>query len=318
MTGSKKAVIDRPARHAVRVSPDLVNLRVADLRVGRFGRERGLDPSHVAALAEVHEAWPPIIVARADHSVVDGQHRVAAARDLGLRSLRAVFFDGTSDEAYIEFVRQNVSHGLPLGLAERRHAARRMLTSDPSRSDRGIAVVCGLSPKTVAKIRAQGGTKAGGSRTLAAKRVGRDGRLRPVDAAELRARITRELEEQPGAPLRQIARQVGASPETVRSVKLRLHDQRHAEQSPSGATILGLPTGRTRRLAEDPAFASREDCEGFTKLFDTTTVDRAKLLAHVDAVPLSRIYDVADEARRRAAHWREFADILESRVRRRA
>jgi ParB-like chromosome segregation protein Spo0J len=290
-------------------------VRLEDLHAGRFGRERGIDPSHVAALAEVPEAWPPILVARADHSIIDGQHRVAAARDLGLVNIRASFFDGSPDDAYIEFVRRNVGHGLPLGLAERRHAARRMLAADPSRSDRGIAKVCGLSPKTIGKIRSQGD---GGSRALAAKRVGRDGRLRPVDAADLRARITRELEAQPSAPLRQIARQVGASPETVRSVKLRLHQDRRPQPPSGGATVVGLSTQRARRLGQDVAFASREGCQGFTKLFDTTGVDRAVLLAHIDDIPLSRIYDVADEARRRAAHWREFADVLESRVRRRA
>ena len=254
MPSSKNAVKSRTVAEEADAH-DAVNVPVADLRAGRFGRERGIDPSHVAALAEVHQAWPPIIVARVDHSVIDGQHRVAAARDLGLLNLRAVFFDGSPDDAYIEFVRRNVSHGLPLGLAERRHAARRMLASDPSRSDRGIATVCGLSPKTVAKIRAQGGSRSRGSSALAAKRVGRDGRLRPVDAADLRARITRELEEQPGAPLRQIARQVGASPETVRSVKLRLHEERRPQPSSGGATVLGLPTQRARRLGQDVAFA---------------------------------------------------------------
>jgi hypothetical protein len=88
--------------------------------------------------------------------------------------------------------------------------------------------------------------------------------------------------------------------------------------SPRDATILGLPTDRgSRRLREDPAFASREDAECFAALFDATTIERATLIGHVESVPLSRIYEVADEARRRAELWREFADVLESRVHRR-
>jgi hypothetical protein len=102
-------------------------------------------------------------------------------------------------------------------------------------------------------------------------------------------------------------------------VKLRMDEPVRADESPRGATILGLPTGRarTRRLGEDPAFASRDDAERFATLFDATTVDRASLLGHVESIPLSRIYEVADEARQRAELWREFADVLESRVRRR-
>jgi len=98
--------------------------------------------------------------------------------------------------------------------------------------------------------------RAGGHGPLA-RRTGRDGRARPVDVAELRARITRAIEEQPTAPLREIARQVGASAETVRSVKARA----------------GQPSGAV----------SRDDADVFAKLFDTTTVEGASLLAHVES-----------------------------------
>ena len=106
-------------------------------------RAAGIDPRHVAALAEVAAHWPPIVVNRADSSVVDGHHRIAAARQLGLRELCVTWFDGSAEDAYLEFVRCNVGHGLPLTLAERRHAARQMLRSHAERSDRAIASVCG-------------------------------------------------------------------------------------------------------------------------------------------------------------------------------
>jgi hypothetical protein len=38
----------------------------------------------------------------------------------------------------------------------------------------------------------------------------------------------------------------------------------------------------------------------------------------VGAVPLSRVYEIADEARRRAGFWSRFAEALEGQVRRRA
>jgi ParB-like chromosome segregation protein Spo0J len=315
MGSSNVAVERRGVRaHAAPKSP--ASVRLADLRTGCYAREGGLDAAHVAALAEVPEAWPPIVVAREDYSVVDGHHRVAAANDLGLRRVRAVFFDGTPEEAYAEFVRRNVAHGLPLSLAERRRAARRMLGVDASRSDRSIAADCALSPKTVGKLRSElASAPPRGTEAAVTRRTGRDGRRRPVDAAALRARIARELEQEPTAPLREIARRVRASPETVRSVKRRMIEPTPTDHSPREATVLGLPTDRgRRRLAEDPAFASRADAEIFATLFDATTVDRASLIGHVESVPLSRIYEVADEARRRAELWREFADVLESRV----
>jgi hypothetical protein len=44
-------------------------------------------------------------------------------------------------------------------------------------------------------------------------------------------------------------------------------------------------------------------------------VNRDDVAAFVDAIPLSRIYEVVDEARRRAAVWESFAVQLEKRAR---
>ena len=62
----------------------------------------------------------------------------------------------------------------------------------------------------------------------------------------------------------------------------------------------------------------REGGEQFVEWFDATTVDDADGWAHLGVVPLSRTYEVADEARRRAAFWASFAEALERQVRRRA
>src|SRR5262245_51672201 len=91
--------------------PDEVDLAITDLNPAPSRRANGLDPAHVARLAELPDRWPPIVVRRADSTVIDGQHRVAAARSLGLTHVRAVLFDGSSDDAYVEFVRCNVGHG---------------------------------------------------------------------------------------------------------------------------------------------------------------------------------------------------------------
>jgi hypothetical protein len=296
------------------------------LHVGPSLRVEGLDTQHVATLAELAGAWPPIVVRREDRSVVDGQHRVAAARRLGLASLQVTWFDGSTEDAFVEFVRCNVGHGLPLGLGERRSAASRILRSHPERSDRSVASVCGVSPKTVARLRGELARTA--KQEDPARRVGRDGRVRPVDPAELRARITEELAQRPEASLRSIAAAVGSSPETVRSVRTKLRAaERGSIDAPAPATldteatVLGLLTRRAsvgHRLQGDRAFATREGGREFIEWFDATAVESTDVWAHLGTVPRSRIYEVADEARRRARFWTHFADSLEGQVRRRA
>ena len=113
-----------------------------------------MDEGHVALLTETEGQWPPIVVWGDECVVVDGAHRVAAARRLGYRQVAAVRFEGTRDEAYLESVRQNVSHGLPLRVGDRRRAAVRVLTRDMEIGlIARVAWLCGLSGKTVARVR---------------------------------------------------------------------------------------------------------------------------------------------------------------------
>jgi len=315
----------RTLRVSSSIGPDEVDLALADLSAAPSRRANGLDPAHVARLAELPDRWPPIVVRRADSTVIDGQHRVAAARSLGLTHVRAVLFDGSTDDAYVEFVRCNVGHGLPLSLEERRAAVRHILGTQADRSDRGIAAVCGVSPKTVARLRED--LRACGALTQGSARVGRDGRARPVDAAEVRERIAQELEDHPEASLRFIAKRVGASPETVRSVRNRLGLGSALVKEPAApvidteATILALLSRKDRRACNwrnDAALVTRDGGDDFVAWFDTTTVDDVDAWTYSGAVPLSRTYEVADEARRRAAFWSSFAETVERQVRRRA
>jgi ParB-like chromosome segregation protein Spo0J len=302
-----------------------VELGLAELRRAPSLRANGLDPEHVTRLSEIADRWPAIVVRRCDLTVIDGQHRVAAARKLGMTHVRAIFFDGSNDDAYVEFVRRNVGHGLPLSLEERRAAVERIVQTHADHSDRSIAALCGVSPKTVARVRDELGAR--GMLAPATARVGRDGRARPIDAAGVRERIIEELERDPDASLRCIAKKVGASPETVRSVRNRLGvSGPSAMKAPevtfdAEATVLALLTRKQRREAswrEDAALATRDGGEEFVTWFESTTVDDVDAWNHVRAVPLSRTYEVADEARRRAAFWSSFAENVERQVRRRA
>jgi ParB-like chromosome segregation protein Spo0J len=307
---------------------EVAEVSTTSLRTGRSPRVRGIDRRHVAALAEVPESWPPIVVSRRDGSVIDGLHRVAAARQLGLERLCAVFFDGSPDDAYLEFVRCNVGHGLPLTLDERRAAARRILLPHPDLSDRAVASVCGLSPKTVGRLRRETDEArgAGGTDARLTRRVGRDGRQRPVDASAARARIAEELERQPDASLRTIAGAVGVSPETVRTVREKLRSGPECTTELVGVgepedvvtAILARKRHPGTALDRDRAFTDRDDGRQFVDWFEATCIDDADLWQHGSAIPRSRVYEIADEARRRAAVWTRFAEQLEGQVGRKA
>jgi hypothetical protein len=89
----------------------------------------------------------------------------------------------------------------------------------------------------------------------------------------------------------------------------------------SEAIVLGLlsrGSPASSPVYGDPAFASREGGQAFAEWFDTRSVEAGDLWQYVDAVPLSRVYEIAGEARRRAEFWTRFAVTLETRVRRRA
>jgi len=298
------------------------SIALVDLTVMPSFREGGVNHEHVTRLVDLAAHWPPILVGRADRRVIDGVHRVAAARQLGLDHIDAWFFDGSPDEALIEFVRRNVNHGLPLSLRERKQAGRRILVAQPGWSDRRIAELCGISPKTVGRLRLIAGERPSGYHPQldARTRVGRDNRSRPVDRASLRSRIAEEIEAQPGASLRSIAATVGASPETVRSVRMNL--SRLAEGEPETGEALepplalsGLvpsPQAAPTPWKDDSALLSLADGEDFVAWFDRTSVSESDCV-RTETVPLSRIYEIADEARRRSGVWMDIARSLEAR-----
>ena len=121
-----------------------------------------------------HPSW----VHRPTMRIIDGFHRVSAALRKGLTDIEAYLLDGPAESAFIIAVRANVIHGLPLSLADRRAAAVKVLREYPRWSDRAVATTTGLSPQTVAMLRASNGQDNDFD-----KRLGKDGRLRPINAA---------------------------------------------------------------------------------------------------------------------------------------
>ncbi len=278
------------------------------LRFGLSPRTQFCDARHVAALAEVIDEVPPIVVHASTLRVVDGVHRVHAARALGRATIRAVLFDGNEADAHIEAVRSNVAHGKPLSLTEREAAAQRILELVPDWSDRRIAVVSGLSPKTVARLRDRATVDSAQSRA----RVGRDGRFRPVDPSEVRRRVADVVRSEPDASTRSIATRTGASQATVRDVRQRL--------SRGASELLAAPGRRRKRKQSatsggDPPSPPEVVPSEFAAWFEQRSIEDVDWQRFVRDLPISRVYEVADACRRHSASWRAFAIALEDRAR---
>lgn len=192
---------------------------IGSLLVADSVRVAGEDGEHTQVLAEVDAELPPIVVHRATMKVVDGFHRLRAAALNGRDRIEVRFFDGDENDAFLLGVAMNVTHGLPLSIADRMAAAARILGFYPHWSDRAVASVVGLSAKKVADVR------AGMAQDIppALRRIGRDGRARPLDCTEGRERASELIKQNPGASLRQIAKEAGISPATVADVRNRLH-----------------------------------------------------------------------------------------------
>jgi ParB-like chromosome segregation protein Spo0J len=300
------------------VTSEIVEMPLKDLGSGFSFRDGGVDSDHVQVLAESPDTWPPILVDRRDHRIVDGQHRVAAARLIHRKTIATELFDGSPEDAYLEFLRRNIHHGLPLTLPERRHAATRILAKWPNLSDRRVGTLCALSHRTVAKLRLQANTSLPGAakhQPLSSdQRLGRDGKVRPAQPKATRQRIAHALLADPAASLRAIATKVGASPETVRSVRSRLEATR-ADAPGHDTTVQDYWTQTIppteKWWTRDLALTSTPQGPPYVKWLNRTLIDESAWRAHLPGTPRSRIYHLAAEARRRATCWTAYADALE-------
>jgi hypothetical protein len=195
--------------------PELVE--IAQLVFAGSPRSDGEDHAHVERLLEAEWPLPPILVHRPTMRIIDGFHRVRAPKSKGLQQIQTIFLDGSLELAFIVAVEANVTHGLPLSIGDRRAAAARILQTHSDWSDRTIATSTGLSAKTVRAIRF-----ATAENPQLNKRVGKDGRVRPLNAGVGRQHAAQLLASRPNASLREIAKAAGISPGTVRDVRERL------------------------------------------------------------------------------------------------
>jgi ParB-like chromosome segregation protein Spo0J len=286
----------------------LTTLPVGDIGNGYSPRYMRLDTAHVASLMEVIDRLPPVLVDQRTMSVIDGVHRLEAFRTAGRSHIEAHLFAGSETEAMVLAIQANIKHGKPLSRAERRMAAQALLNACPERSDRWFGEVCGLSHTTVALIR----------KTLNSVdvrvRTGRDGRRRPVDTLAGQMSVARVVAENPSTTVRDAAAAAGVAPSTAHRVRARL--RRH-EDMPVLALAMAPSTPADHEAPShlDLRPVSVEPQPGAASWFTATTVNIEDLNTHLGSLPISRVYEVADECRRRAKTWLEIAEALERRTR---
>ena len=311
---------------------DPVTVPVSSLLSGDSPRLAGENLEHVQLLAAA-QGLPPILVHRSTMRVIDGMHRLRAAKLRGDETIAVRFFDGDDGQAFLLSIDANIKHGLPLSTADREAAASRVLTLYRQWSDRAVAAATGLSPTTVSTIRRRLFLPTDGE----SSRIGRDGRVRPVDGSAGRRRVGAVIALRPDAPLRAIAREAGVSVGTARDVRARLEAGRdpvlprqradaesHEPAVDSAAESQRRRTGNARQrvdwpslrgnLSRDPAVKYAESGRAFVRWVDGHVVDPAEWGRLIEAVPPHWRASVAELARSCAGAWLSFAQELEDRA----
>jgi ParB-like chromosome segregation protein Spo0J len=331
-----------PATPATDVA-GVVAVPVLSLRPADSPRLNGEDKAHIARLAETETSLPPILVDRHTMRVIDGMHRLMAASLQGRETINVRFFDGGEADVFLRAVQENVAHGLPLSQADRRAAAERIIASHPHMSDRAIGHSVGLAAKTVAAIRRSSSEEVPQSNA----RVGRDGKVRPLDSGIGRRRAAELLAQQPDASLRDVARAAGISPATVLDVRKRLErgeppvpakpaasaalkgasgNGAEAGAGSDGALVQPIrfssraalppnPAAAVEKLLRDPSLRNNERGKGMLRLLHVNAVGTEQLPDVAASVPPHCVGIVVQLARQYAKMWQEFARELDGRAR---
>jgi ParB-like chromosome segregation protein Spo0J len=316
-------------------TPVLVDIEM--LKLWDSPRLDGEDPAHVRLLVEVEDELPPILVHRQTMCVIDGRHRLRAAALRGDATIAVRFFDGDENEAFILGVTANITHGLPLSLADRRAAAARIIEVHGEWSDRAIAAMSGLSADTVGVIRKR---STGGSRQLGT-RVGRDGKMRPVDPSQGRLRAGEMFAASPQASLREVARAAGIAVGTARDVRERMRqglaptrdggknassggdavrlEQRSVDQG-SGGPVSGADWERVLAvlgsLRKDPSLRFNEAGRRVLRVLDQHALTEQDRVLLMSGVPSHCAIVVARLARVYSTLWDDLAKEIDEQVKR--
>jgi hypothetical protein len=219
-----------------------------------------------------------------------------------------------------------VEQGMPLSQADRRVAAKRIVASHPQLSDRAIGQSTGLAAKTVAAIRRSAGTEQPSAR------VGRDGRVRPLDGAAGRRAAAAALTASPGASLRDVARCAGVLPATARDVRRRLErgqaptlspgrrgrpasDRGQSSGAPRPSQVASSALPAVQKLLRDPSLRHSEHGRQLLRLLQFNAAGTQDWPGVAAAIPPHCAPIIGRLARHYAQKWLDFAQELDQRAR---
>ncbi len=209
----------------------------------------GIDGAHVKLLGETLERCPPIVVS-VDGILVDGAHRLAAARRRGWKAIPAIVMPATSKaDLLLAAARHNAAHGLPRSREERPAAVRQLLALDATLSDRMLAEACGVSRDLVATLRRKQDSRSGGAsgHLNARERVGRDGRRYPAARRDIGRLAEAIVRMEPQVSVRALAGQLGVSSGTAHRHRADALARLRRERWWTRATRRALARWRLRR-----------------------------------------------------------------------
>ncbi|MFI7003578.1 ParB/RepB/Spo0J family partition protein [Nocardia sp. NPDC050175] len=289
-------------------------------------RTAGENTAHTRLLAESTTAPAPIVVRRATMQVVDGWHRLCAARLRGEKSITAVFFDGGPEEAFVLAVKLNTAHGLPLSLAERKAAALRILVSYPDWSDRAVAAIAGVSPKTVSAIRRRSPVEV----PHATSRIARNG-VRHQFGPQGRQRAAEMFTADPTASARKVAVAAGISVTTAKDVRKRLHSGRNpvplrrstaappaadrSDTTPVPAAQRMITAEMLHQLRKDPSLRFSETGRKLLRWLEFPFDDDVELGDVIGDIPSHCAPRLAELAQRRSQDLHRLAQLLDQHTR---
>jgi hypothetical protein len=160
------------------------------------------------------------------------------------------------------------------------------------------------------------------------RRVGRDGRVRPVDGATGRLRAAEVVRYKPDATLREIAQAAGVSPMTARDVRERLErgdPPTTSERSYASRAATGEPRRAAKSRSEptpdpmvilqglrrDPSLRQSETGRALLRWLDLQVRSIASFPRGVDQAPPHSRYVLAELAHAFAFRWGCLANELD-------
>jgi hypothetical protein len=344
---SEEAAIASGGMSMIEQLPE-VSVPVGSLVPGFHLRHEGTDAAHVRLLADAAGSvrLPSILVQKDGSRIIDGMHRLEVAKLRGEWNISARIVDCTDEEALVLAVKSNTLHGLPLSRADRISSAKRILAVHLDWSDRVVAGITGLSAKAIASIRnsSTGGAQFNG------KRLGRDGKRRPVLPAEGRQRVAEYIHAHPEATLREIAKATDVSLGTVHGVRERIRraagqaagaPERAADHvacrpvpvpppslpapvRPSPVRVIQVVGGGNAqrlgwsaiaaKLAADPTLRYTEGGRAFLRWMAAHSMQADEWQEFIDAIPQHWLKDVSRIAANMSEEWRQFAERLEDKL----